>query len=112
MKTSDARAAYAEIRSLARRSASHSSVDGGSVKREGASVAPGSMRIPVSPASTYVAIERTPSESAASGTIFMASDAAAAVDLDRTPRDHRRVVGGEEHRRLRDVLRLVQTPER
>jgi hypothetical protein len=43
----------------------------GRLKRDGARVAPGSMRIPVSATSTYVAIERTPSESAARGMTFI-----------------------------------------
>src|SRR5687767_2039036 len=62
-----ARDAYAEMRSLARRRASHSSSAGGSPYRKGASVAPGSMRTAVAPTSTYVAIERTTKDSAASG---------------------------------------------
>ena len=58
---------------MARRSASHSSSAGGRLKRVGASVAPGSISTRVSPHSTYVAIERTPSDSAASGMMFMAA---------------------------------------
>src|SRR2546428_287449 len=109
-----ARAAYAEMRSFARLSASHSGSLGGSPNRDGASVAPGSRSNPVPPTSTYVAIERTPSESAASGMTFIgwASDAASAVDFDTRAGDHRRVVRGEEHRGPREILRLVQAPER
>src|SRR5947207_13867111 len=70
MNTTVALPAYALIRSLAPRSASHSSSAGGRLNRLAASVAPGSIRIRVSPHSTYVATERTPSESAASGTTF------------------------------------------
>src|SRR4030095_2842384 len=100
------------MRSFARRRASHSSSVGGSPKRACARVAPGSMRIPVRPTSTYVAIERTPSDSAASGMTFMASDAAAAVHFDAGAGDHRRVVGGEEHGGAGEVLGLVQTTQR
>src|SRR6188474_2238412 len=78
------------------------------------------MSTPVAPASTYVAIDRTPSESAASGMIFIGcavgaarpSYAASAVDLDARAGDHRGVVGGEEHRGGGDVGRLVQATER
>src|SRR6267142_1424874 len=100
------------MRSFARRRASHSSALGGNPKRAAARVAPGSMRIPVRPTSTYVAIDRTPRDSAASGMTFMASDAAAAVHFDAGAGDHRRVVGGEEHGGARQVLGLVQTTER
>src|SRR5436305_4127318 len=104
------------MRSFARRRASHSSWVGGNPKRAGARVAPGSMRMPVRPTSTYVAIDRTPRDSAASGMTFMAYrlslDAAAAVDFDARARDHRRVVGGEKHGGARQVLRLVESAER
>src|SRR5712692_2331941 len=107
-----ARAAYAEIRSLVRRSASHSSSLGGNPNRDGANVAPGSIKIPRPATSTYVAIDRTPSESAPSGMTFMVSDAPASIDLDTRSRDHRGVVGGEEDDGGGDVLGLVQAAER
>src|SRR2546427_11107028 len=86
------------------------------------------MRMPVPPASTYVAIERTPSESAASGMIFIGFAVGAAAQgsaarrspLDTTstvhfharPRDHRRVIGSEEHRRVGQILGLVESAQR
>src|SRR5438128_11138558 len=73
------------------------------------------MRIPVSPASTKVAIERTPSDSAARGTTFTGVgsargplDTPAAVDFEARARDHRRLVGGKEDRGVRDVLGSVE----
>ncbi len=59
------------MRSLARRSASHSSSTGARLKRFGASIAPGSISTRVSPHSTYVAIDRTPNDSAARGMTFI-----------------------------------------
>src|SRR5262245_60384812 len=104
------------MRSFARRRASHSSSVGGRPYRAGARVAPGSTRIPVRPTSTYVAIERTPNDSAASGMTFIAIglplDAAAAVHFDAGARDHRRVVRGEEHGGARQILGLVEPAER
>src|SRR6266511_1042410 len=75
--------------------------------------------MPLLATSTYVAIERTPRESAASGTTFMGgldaspdtSDASAAIHLEDRARHHRRVVGAEEQGRARDVLRRVQPAE-
>src|SRR2546430_4312374 len=71
--------------------------------------------MPVPPASTYVAIDRTPSESAASGTTFKcstrgrsSSDASSAVDFYTRPGDHGRVVGGEEHGGVRKILGLLE----
>src|SRR5690348_15476600 len=103
------------MRSFARRSASHSGSAGGSPQRAGASVAPGSMRIERSAPSTYVAIDRTPSDSAARGMTFIGRatlDATASVHLDRGSRDHGGVIRGEEHGRVRDVLGLVESAER
>src|SRR5437867_13436602 len=90
------------MRSLARLSSSHSSSAGGRLKRDGASVAPGSIRMPTPSTSTNVAMERTPMDSAASGMTFILLDAPAAVDLDTGPGDHRRVVGRQEDRGARD----------
>src|SRR2546425_2363654 len=73
------------MRSLARLSSSHSSSAGGRLKRDGASVAPGSIRMPTPSTSTNVAMERTPMDSAASGMTFILLDAPAAVDLDTGP---------------------------
>src|SRR6266850_1270904 len=127
------------MRSLARRSASHSSSPGPKLKRLGASVAPGSISTRVSPHSTYVAIDRTPSDSAAKGVIFMRarqsserlsaiggvrgpclgprrrigrSNAPAAVDREDAARDHRGIVGGQEEGGGGQVLRLVEPSER
>src|SRR5213594_3888302 len=112
------------MRSLARLSSSHSSSAGGRLKRDGASVAPGSIRMPTPSTSTNVAMERTPMDSAASGTIFMAVraerrprlrtslDASAAVDLDTRPGDHRCVVGRQEDGGPREVLGLIEPAER
>src|SRR6266850_6926887 len=106
------------MRSLARRSASHSSSPGPKLKRLGASVAPGSISTRVAPHSTYVAIDRTPSDSAASGVMIMGvrprpdSNAPPAVDREHAARDHRGLVGGEEEGRGGQILRLVEPPER
>src|SRR2546430_17535637 len=104
------------MRSFARRRASHSSSVGGNPKRAGARVAPGSMRMPVRPTSTYVAIDRTPRDSAASGMTFMAYrlslDAAAAVDFDAPALDYRRVVGGAKHGLSRLFLSLGESCRR
>src|SRR5262247_3845907 len=100
------------MRSLARRSSSHSSSAGGRLKRDGASVAPGSIKMPTPSTSTNVAIDRTPMDSAASGTIFIVLDAPAAVHLDTRPGDHRRVVGRKKDGRPREIFRLIEAAER
>src|SRR5262245_32283183 len=99
------------MRSLARRSSSHSSSAGGRLKRDGASVAPGSIRMPTPSTSTNVAIERTPMDSAASGMTFIALDTPAAVDLDTRPGDHRRVVGRQEDGGPCEILGLIEPAE-
>src|SRR5262249_13583646 len=104
------------MRSFARRRASHSSSVGGSPKRAGASVAPGSIRMPVRPTSTYVAMDRTPRDSAASGMTFMLGgsplDAPAPVHLDAGAGDHLGVVRSEEDGGSRQIFGLVQAAER
>src|SRR5207245_1153751 len=89
------------MRSLARLSSSHSSSAGGRLKRDGASVAPGSIRMPTPSTSTNVAMERTPMDSAASGMTFILLDAPAAVDLDTGPGDEEHTAALPLHHRQR-----------